>query len=61
MAGKKEVVRDVSSVEIEFADNGFIVSYRGYTADDDWADAKIICRDLTEVGALVQKVKSELS
>lgn len=57
---KKEVVRDVSSVEIEFADNGFVISYSGYTADDEWADAKIICRDLNEVGALVQKVKSEL-
>ena len=57
---KKEVVRDVSSVEIDFADNGFVISYRGYTADDEWADAKIVCRDLAEVGALVQKIKSEL-
>jgi len=57
---KKEVVKDVTSVEIEFADNGFVISYRGYTADDDWADAKIICKDLSEVGTLVQKIKSEL-
>ena len=58
---KKEVVKDVTSVEIEFVDNGFIVSYHGYTADDEWAYAKTICRDLNEVGALVQKVKSEFA
>ena len=60
MGKKKEVTSGVTSVEIEFADNGFVVCYRGESDDGDWAEAKIICKDLAEVGTLMQKVKNEL-
>lgn len=56
---KKEVVKGVSSVDIEFADNGFVVNYRGDDANGDWAEAKIICNDLAEVGNLIAKIKAE--
>ena len=58
---KKEVVTGVTSVEIEFADNGFVVSYRGEDMEGDWAEAKLICRDLAEVGNLMQKIKTEMT
>ena len=61
MAAKKEVVSGVSSVEIEFADNGYVLSYRGEDAGGSWAEAKLICKDLAEVGVLMQKIKTELA
>jgi len=59
--GKKEVTTGVTSVEIEFADNGYVVNYRGEDSDGDWAEAKLICKDLAEVGQLMQKLKTEMS
>jgi hypothetical protein len=59
--GKKEVTTGVTSVEIEFADNGYVISYRGESSDGDWAEAKLICKDLAEVGQLMQKIKTELA
>lgn len=56
---KKEVVKGVSSVDIEFADNGFVVNYRGEDVNDDWAEAKVLCTDLAEVGSLMSKIKAE--
>jgi len=58
---KKEVVTGVTSVEIEFADNGFVVSYRGEDKEGDWAEAKLICRDLAEVGNLMQRIKTDMA
>lgn len=61
MGKKKEVASGVASVEIDFADNGYVVSYRGLDVNEDWCEAKLICRDLSEVGALIQKIKAEMA
>ena len=45
-------------VNVYFYDNAYMVEVSGRNADDDWATAKLVCRDLTEVQALLEEVDS---
>lgn len=57
MARKKQnVTKEVESVNVEFADNGYIVTYSGRDEEDNWTDAKVILQNLQEVFALIEKV-----
>jgi hypothetical protein len=39
----KVIIKDVHNVDIDFAENGFIVEYSGRTSDDDYHTTKVIC------------------
>jgi hypothetical protein len=45
-------------VNIYFYDNAYMVEVSGRNTDDDWATAKLVCRDLTEVQNLLEEVDS---
>jgi len=45
----QNVTKEVDSVNIEFADNGFIINYSGLDDQDKWTNAKIILHKLEEV------------
>lgn len=53
---KQKVIREVESINIDFADNGYIVTYSGRDAEDMWTDAKVVISNLQEVFALIEKV-----
>jgi hypothetical protein len=36
-------------------DNGFMFEINGRNADEDWTTAKIICRDIKELVALIEE------
>ena len=46
------------TVTIHFCDNAYMVEVGGRDANDDWVTAKLVCRDLTEVQAILQEVDS---
>lgn len=46
------------NVNIYFYDNAYMVEVSGKNAEDDWATAKLVCRDLNEVQALLEEVDS---
>jgi len=46
------------NVIIYFYDNAYMVEVSGKNAEDDWATAKLVCRNLTEVQALLEEVDS---
>ena len=58
---KKEVVKGVDSFNVEFADNGFIVSYNGEDDDGDWANAKRIVGDMQELVRVITKINDEMT
>lgn len=43
------VTKEVKSVNIVFADNGFILTYSGRDDQDNWVDAKLILHSFEEV------------
>jgi hypothetical protein len=45
-------------VNVYFYDNAYMVEISGKDAEDDWATTKLVCRDLTEVQALLEEVDS---
>jgi hypothetical protein len=57
MARKMQIVsKEVESVTIDFADNGFILTYSGRDFDDNWTDAKLILNTFQEVFEHVELV-----
>lgn len=45
------IAKEVTGVNIEFADNGFVIDYSGRNEKDEWTSTKEICLnfvDLTE-------------
>ena len=45
-------------VNVYFYDNAYMDEVSGRNEDDDWATAKLVCRDLTEVQTLLEEVDS---
>lgn len=45
-------------VNIYFYDNAYMVEVSGRDSNDDWANAKLVCRDLAEVQAILVEVES---
>lgn len=46
------------SVNVYFYDNAYMVEVSGRDSNDDWASVKLVCRDLSEVHAILEEVES---
>ena len=55
------IVKEVTNVEIEFAENGFVVNYSGRNEEDDWKGTKKIFASFDDLTAHLQEVYYELS
>ena len=55
---KKVITKDVDSIWINFAENGFILDYSGETEDDDYHTSKILVSNFDE---LVEKLKAAVN
>lgn len=45
-------------VNVYFYDNAFMVEASGRDKNDDWCNVKLMCKDLSEVQALLQEADS---
>lgn len=45
-------------VNVYFYDNAYMVEANGRDKKDDWANVKLMCKDLDEVQALLREVES---
>ena len=55
---KKVITKDVDSIYINFAENGFILDYSGETEDDDYHTSKILVSNFDE---LIEKLKTAVN
>jgi hypothetical protein len=46
------------NVNVYFYDNAYMVEVSGRNSEDDWATAKLVCRDLSEVQTLLEEIDS---
>jgi len=53
LSDKLEKVNDNFSVNMY--DNGFMFEINGRNEDEDWTTAKIICKDIKELVALIEE------
>lgn len=51
-----EVTNKVEDISIAFADNGYIIEYRGYDNNDEWASAKVVVLSLEEMIEVIRDV-----
>lgn len=54
VSDKLEKVSD--SFTVNMYDNGYMVEVGGRDSDNDWANAKILCKNLEEVIAIVTEI-----
>jgi len=45
----KVITKDVSSFNVDFADNGYIINYSGQDDDDNWSNTKKVVLSLEEL------------
>ena len=45
-------------VNVYFYDNAYMVEVSGRDSKDDWANVKLVCRDLSEVQNVLEEVES---
>jgi len=50
----KKITKEVDYVQINFADNGFIVEYSGQNEDGDYRNAKIL---VSSVDEMIEQIK----
>lgn len=46
------------TVNIHFYDNAYMVEVSGRDSNDDWTNAKLVCRDLSEIQAILEEVET---
>jgi len=51
-----EVTNKVEDISIAFADNGYIIEYRGYDNNEEWASAKVVVLSLEEMIEVIRDV-----
>lgn len=51
-----EVTNKVEDVSISFADNGYIIEYRGNDDNEEWASAKMVVLSLEEALEVIRDV-----
>ena len=51
---KREIVSNVTDIQIEFMDNGYNVRYSGRDADDDWSEVRLV---MTGIDTVVDHLK----
>jgi len=56
-----KIVKEVTSVTIEFAANGFVVDYSGRDAEGDWTSTKQIFNSFSDLAHHLQFINDELS
>ena len=56
VSDKLEKVSD--SFTVNMYDNGYMVEVGGRDSDNDWANAKILCKNLEEVIAIVTEISN---
>ena len=54
----KKITKEVDYVQINFADNGFIVEYSGQNEDSDYRNAKIL---VSSVDEMIEQIKVAVS
>ena len=55
----KVIIKDVDRVNLEFAENGFIVDYTGSTSDESYHTTKVICNTFDDmVDVITQAVNA---
>lgn len=45
-------------VNVYFYDNAYMVEVSGRDSNDDWANVKLVCKDLAEVMSFLEEVNS---
>lgn len=45
-------------VNVYFYDNAYMVEVSGRDDNEDWASVKLVCRELSEVTAILEEVES---
>lgn len=45
-------------VNVYFYDNAYMVEVSGRDSNEDWANVKLVCRDLNEVQAVLEEVET---
>lgn len=53
-----KLVKVGECINVYFYDNAYMVEASGRDQNDDWANVKLVCRDLDEVQALLREVDS---
>ena len=53
---KQQVTKEVESINIDVADNGYVIGYSGRDNEDNWTDAKIVVKTLQEVFVEIERV-----
>jgi hypothetical protein len=56
MRKNKVITKEVESINIDFADNGFVMNFSGKDEDDNWTDNKLIVHSLDELIAQIKRV-----
>ena len=56
-----KVVKDVEDISVSFADNGFILEYRGNDDKGDWTTSRIVVLTLDEAVAVIRDVATNKS
>ena len=46
------------TVNVHFYDNAYMVEVSGRDSNDDWANVKLVCRDIDEVTAILREIDS---
>lgn len=53
---RNRVVKNVQSLNVVFADNGYMLEYSGYDDNDDYQDAKHVVTSLEDLFAEIKMV-----
>lgn len=51
-----EVTNKVEDMSIAFADNGYIIEYRGYDDNEEWASAKVVVLSLEDAIEVIRDI-----
>lgn len=53
---KKLVTKGVETFDVEIVSNGFVLSYSGKDAEDEWASTKEIVNSLEQLHSRIDKI-----
>ena len=53
-----KLVKVGECVNVYFYDNAYMVEVTGRDDNEDWANVKLVCRDLNEVQAVLEEVET---
>jgi len=53
-----KLIKVSECVNVYFYDNAYMVEVTGRDKNDDWANIKLVCKDMDEVTKVLQEVES---